>query len=116
MNCTDARFFIEREPWRRAVTIRFALKFDSGELAVAEPLQVRSYKPDEPVESGPMLSLTDSLTDGHTEAALQSLMDELWKIGVRPSDIGTPGHLAATKVHLDDMRAIVAKTLEVKLP
>lgn len=42
------------------------------------------------------------------------LMDELWKIGVRPTDIGTPGHLSATQRHLEDFRAIVSKQLGVE--
>lgn len=49
-------------------------------------------------------------------AEATSLMDQLWRAGIRPSDIGTPGHLAATQAHLADMRAIVAKNLQVNLP
>lgn len=44
------------------------------------------------------------------------MMDELWREGFRPKDIGTAGHLAATQEHLKDMRAIVAKQLGVPLP
>lgn len=61
----------------------------------------------------PLLSICRSAPDGH--AALTRLMDQLWAIGIRPSDIGTPGHLAATQAHLADMRAIVAAKLEVPL-
>jgi hypothetical protein len=53
--------------------------------------------------------------DGHG-AALQSLMDDLWALGVRPKDVGTAGHLAATQSHLADFRAIASKILDVKLP
>lgn len=45
----------------------------------------------------------------------QTLMDELWKCGVRPSkDWFGPGELASTKEHLKDMRALVAQALEIE--
>jgi hypothetical protein len=53
---------------------------------------------------------------GENDANLQSLMDDLWALGVRPKDVGTAGHLAATQSHLADFRAIAAKILDVKLP
>lgn len=37
---------------------------------------------------------------------MQALTDALWQAGYRPKDIGTPGHLAATQAHLEDMRKI----------
>jgi len=69
----------------------------------------------EPVEPGeaygdkaPTLKL-----DPHN---VQALMDDLWSAGFRPSkDHGSPGALISTQNHLQDMRALVAKTLEVKL-
>ena len=43
--------------------------------------------------------------------ASQQLMDELWQVGLRPSEgSGSAGALAATQRHLDDMRALVFKT------
>lgn len=39
--------------------------------------------------------------------AAQDLMNELWRLGVRPTDVGTAGQLQATVAHLDDMRKIV---------
>lgn len=44
---------------------------------------------------------------------MQTLMDELYRIGVRPSEAGTLGELAAVKAHLKDMRAIVAGALDI---
>ena len=47
----------------------------------------------------------------------QRLMDELWNVGLRPSEgTGSAGSLAATQRHLNDIRAIVSKTLQVTLP
>lgn len=49
--------------------------------------------------------------------AAQTLMDELWRCGLRPSDgTGSAGQLGATEKHLSDMRALVAKYTETKLP
>lgn len=43
--------------------------------------------------------------------AAQRLMDELWHVGLRPSEgSGSAGSLAATERHLADMRAIVFTT------
>jgi len=47
----------------------------------------------------------------------QQLLDELWTCGLRPRDIGTAGHLAATNKHLEDMRTLVFdKWMEIKKP
>lgn len=48
------------------------------------------------------------------DPGLQDLMDNLWQLGIRPTDIGTPGHLAATQEHLRDMKAIAFKFLGLK--
>lgn len=41
----------------------------------------------------------------------QSLMDELWRAGLRPTEgRGSAGSLAATERHLEDMRALVFKS------
>ena len=37
----------------------------------------------------------------------QALMDDLFNAGVRPSEMGYPGQLAAVKYHLEDMRRLV---------
>lgn len=40
----------------------------------------------------------------------QSLMDQLWQCGLRPSEgTGSAGALAATQKHLEDMRTLVFK-------
>jgi len=44
---------------------------------------------------------------------VQALMDELYRVGFSPSEQGTTGELSATKVHLQDMRTIVAAKLEI---
>ena len=44
---------------------------------------------------------------------VQALMDELWRIGVRPTEAAGPGELEATKAHLRDMRLLVANALDI---
>ena len=46
-----------------------------------------------------------------SKADATELMDDLWNAGIRPSDIGTAGHLAATQAHLRDMQGLIEKIL-----
>jgi hypothetical protein len=47
----------------------------------------------------------------------QSLMDELWNCGLRPSEgTGSAGAMAAVQAHLADMRALVFTPIGGKLP
>ncbi len=57
-------------------------------------------------ESDQVLDLKPTFSLERAEA--QSLMDELWHCGLRPTEgTGSAGSLAATQKHLEDMRAIV---------
>jgi len=44
----------------------------------------------------------------------RNLMDELWRAGVRPSEVGSPGQLKATERHLEDMRTLTFKLIDQK--
>lgn len=109
----NARFHISRQPWRDNVEIFFSYEPSPGVLHRALPVTMWAKKEeDEGKRIEPMMRL-----DGPTaDTAMQSLMDELWREGYRPKDIGTAGHLAATQAHLADFRALVSKTLDIKLP
>lgn len=73
--------------------------FSNRITAVAEPVVMRERNSIEPIER-------ETLRLDY-EAA-QSLMDELWTCGLRPTDgSGSAGALAATQKHLDDMRTLV---------
>ena len=63
----------------------------------------------EPIGEGQLMEPTFKLRRDQ----VQALMDELYRIGVRPSEQGTAGELEATKAHLKDMRALVAKAIDV---
>ena len=40
------------------------------------------------------------------------LMDELWRAGVRPTEVGSPGQLKAVENHLQDMRKLTFELLK----
>jgi hypothetical protein len=44
----------------------------------------------------------------------QSLMDELYRAGMRPSEEGSPGEINALRNHLKDLKDIVGALLELK--
>jgi hypothetical protein len=70
----------------------------AGGLFVAEPLTFRPLGEDE-IER-PQLELNNS--------DAQSLMDQLWQCGLRPTEgTGSAGAMAATQSHLADLRRLV---------
>jgi hypothetical protein len=93
------------------IAFRMAMRNrDTGEMMIAQPVELklrdeRMGSIDEPAMI--LLQKRDS------EAFLRSMMDQLWAMGVRPSDIGTPGHLAATQEHLKTCKDIIDKLLPV---
>jgi len=104
---TETKIFCGREPFWREV--RFWLKQVSlqpgiNRVSYAQPLTLVEMKPeDEGTEMPPMFSLRDEQA--------QNLIDELWRIGLRPTEgTGSAGSLAATQRHLEDMRTLVFKT------
>lgn len=84
-------FIMERDPISREVSVVKSLEVETVELARAHATH-------------PLFALDDQ--------GAQSLMDTLYRAGVRPSDAedGT-----GTKLHLADMRKIVSAKLEVEL-
>ena len=42
----------------------------------------------------------------------QQLMEQLWTLGIRPTDQGSPGQIEAMKRHLEDMRTIAFDALK----
>lgn len=49
-------------------------------------------------------------------SSAQVLMDDLWAAGLRPTEgSGSAGSLKATENHLNDMRKIVAKQLDISI-
>lgn len=83
----------------RYVEIAF---FDKKTSSVAAPLVFSPISEAEIIK--PAITI-------HPNAA-QNLMDDLWRMGIRPSNgTGNAGQLAATQEHLNDMRQIAFKKL-----
>jgi len=108
---TKMDIFCGREPFWRDV--RFWIRrveFQPGINRVwyALPLTLKEILPaDEGIEQPPTFSLRDEQA--------QNLIDELWRVGFRPSEgSGSAGSLAATERHLADMRHLVFKTKPTK--
>lgn len=115
MNLHQPKFHVSRDVYGDT-NIHFGTRIgDDGKYLVALPatMEQRDFATVSPrVAPSPMITLWER----DAPFALQSLMDALWQIGIRPSDIGTPGHLAATTKHLEDMRAIAFGKLELPPP
>ena len=105
-------FFVSRRSYGDGYDLKFAISHSDGSISVARPVVIERFEAHQPPPVEPMIALHFR----EAEPALQSLMDQLWNAGFRPGDVGTAGHLAATQAHLKDMRALVAKTLDVTLP
>ena len=83
-------------PWRKGVEF---LAMDNG--AIGHPLVLET-----PINDAVSCEPTFSLSMD----AAQTLMDDLWFCGLRPTEgCGSAGALAATQKHLEDMRTLVFK-------
>lgn len=74
--------------------------------AIAEPIQFRELTDDE--RDG--LAMDELLSPALclTEEDAQRLIDAMWDAGLRPTGShGSAGQLAATELHLEDMRRLV---------
>lgn len=98
-----ARITATREPWERTISLRFGVLID-GNWHLAQPLTLERA-PDAASYVQPFMCLQPDVA--------QSLMDELWRCGLRPTEgTGSAGSLAATERHLADMRRIALQALE----
>lgn len=100
MKSLDLKFHAARVDYSNRIELRVGyLAGDTDQ--VAKPLEFVAL-PDG-YYSEPALRLTNE------EA--QRLMDELWNVGLRPTEgSGSAGALAATQRHLEDMRRLVFQT------
>ncbi len=94
--------------WLAGVQIvLFERNFDGKAISVGKVI-MESQDPLKTIAKESRIELENS--------AAQSLMDDLWKCGLRPTEgTGSAGSLAATQKHLGDMRALVSKCMKVDL-
>lgn len=104
--------FCDRSPWNDKV--KFFLREtkwtpDRTTVSVGLPITHRELTAD---DLGQNMPETFHMPEGDA----QKFMDELWRVGFRPTEgTGSAGSLAATEKHLNDMRALVAKAHDVPL-
>lgn len=92
------KFYAQREMFSNNIALHIAEDQNGNRFAVAQPLVMAPA--DAAQQTIPCMRLTTN------EA--QSLMDELWSAGLRPSEgNGSAGAMAATQKHLEDMRTLV---------
>lgn len=98
-------FFAERRFAQRGVALYIAFEPSpqSESIGYAQPL-VFKQAPRATVAEGPTIEFS--------QEDARALMDELWRCGIRPSETGSEGALAATKGHLEDMRRLVFERLK----
>lgn len=102
------RLLAQRSQWSPAIQFLLLEYFPDGGRAYGVNVVMQAVTPE---NQGYAWEPTFSI--GTTEA--QELMDSLWQCGLRPSEgIGSAGQLASTQKHLEDMRTIAFKFLEIK--
>jgi hypothetical protein len=98
--------FATREVWMDSIALRVGLKMGDDRLAVAMPINWQTVPQGERAPEEPLLRLQRD--------DAQRLMDELWNVGLRPSEgSGSAGQLAAVQNHLEDMRTIAMSQLGI---
>ena len=92
----------ERSIMERCVHI-YMQRFDLYQrvMFVPKPLVYEKHEPGS--ATGPAIRLQDEQA--------QELMDDLWRAGFRPAEVGTAGQLAATERHLKDLQELVEQVL-----
>lgn len=112
MKSEKTEVFAERSMFSRRIEIALFRTITTDTAQIQERAIAVAWAPTPPEAFAQKLEPTLSLT---AETA-QRLMDELWHVGLRPAaGAGSAGQLAATERHLDDMRRLVAKTMEMEL-
>ena len=102
----DIEFLVKHEHWNYGISLYARQLTEGVKQAVAQPLVFK----DEPMD---MYTPHPIITLSPDQA--QSILDQLWGCGVRPSDgSGSTGQLKATQDHLADMKKIVFKQLNIK--
>lgn len=93
--------------WRDGVSITLFEPLADGSAEVAKPIEYERVTTGYVVQPSLRLDMAEA----------QTLIDQLWDCGLRPSEgSGSAGALAATQRHLEDMRQLVFKVAETEKP
>ena len=103
-------FRVDRVDYDSALMLRYWEPIDEDHVAIAKPVELEVHKRSEALPYEPMMRLDDF----RKEPALQSLADELWRLGYRPSkETFDDSAKAVMTGHLNDMRKIAWKLLKI---
>ena len=102
----NLEFHAQNKQWYAGVELFARAREAPGRVAYAQPVVMETVDiEDAGLIRDPFMVLGRS--------AAQSLIDELWACGFRPSDgTGSAGQLKATENHLEDMRRITFKFVD----
>jgi hypothetical protein len=110
MNNPNTLFRLERMFGGLCIDMHIGLRYADGTLARVTGINLEAIEPGAatPLVQHPSLQLS--------ERDAQSLIDELWHLGIRPTEgHGSTGHLAATEKHLDHTTQLLTQTLQTVL-
>jgi hypothetical protein len=97
-------FMARREDWQNGISLYARQRTEGVGVVVAEPMEMRQHSEMTVIEPFIRIEIQQA----------QQLMDELWQCGLRPTEgAGSAGSLRATEMHLDDMRVIAFKKLNI---
>lgn len=104
------RFFAEHTAWNG---FRLYLRKNKGDDVIGFTLETRTpgapSKPSKPLFEDTQEDREDNVAEGMN--FLRAALNCAWEIGLRPDGFNdTREGMAATKAHLEDMRALVFKT------
>lgn len=103
--------FIEQEDYARRMTLRVGRSLFDGFETFSGAAR-KKYEPGELADDGGLTSLASDEMRGF----LKAIMDEAWRIGVRPSESTADTVIAAKDRHLQDMRALAFHKIGAELP
>lgn len=111
MNTVPFQFRVQRDLSFGPDTYRVHLyaRMPDGRIAIPEAaVTMRILEPEDTTRSEPVLNVG--------KEALQALIDELWHLGIRPTEgHGSTGQIAATEKHLDHTTHLLDQTLKTVL-
>lgn len=106
---------IRREDYGLRLSLFLHQRLANGRIAIpAAPLTIRTLSED---ESSGTVAIEPQVPLFHfSEDDAKHLMDELWNLGIRPTEgHGSTGQLAATEKHLNDSRQMLQQCLDTIL-
>jgi hypothetical protein len=114
MSTPPFQFRVERDLSFGPDTFRIHLYARLPDGRIAIPEAALTMRVIDPKDAANTRSCEPILTTG--QEALQSLIDELWHLGIRPTEgHGSTGQLAATEKHLTHTTQLLSQTLQTVL-